>query len=108
MAEDSSWTRLWNYTAECARLLYWAFFKPYTLRRWLREIDPELADDSNPFKMRDKWPANPRLRRYAGQLWLTVAVFPLLCTLIVGLLYPLLAHDTFNWWRSGQAVLAGG
>ena len=89
----------------CARLLYWACFKPYTLNRWLQEIDPDLDDTTNPFRLRERFAANPRLRRYAGQCWWLAAVTPLLVTLLVGALYSLLAPEPFDWARSGLFLL---
>jgi len=34
-----------TYLLECLRLLYWAFFKPLTLRSYLRDIHPDLKPD---------------------------------------------------------------
>ncbi|MGL5060513.1 MAG: hypothetical protein ACRC62_11090, partial [Microcoleus sp.] len=89
----------WNYLAECLRLLYWIYFKPFTLAEWLREIHPDLKSNTNPFTMRSEFRGNPKLRRYAGQVWwLTVAV-PVVAVLIVGIIYSLVV-EPFNWSRS--------
>ena len=68
MAETSSKHGFRAYVAECARILYWAVFKPFTFARWLRDILPDLKLMDSPFKMRKEFPTNPRLRRYAGQV----------------------------------------
>jgi uncharacterized protein len=74
---------LWNYLAECIRLLYWAYFKPYSFASWLHEIHPELTPQDNPFRMRYEFANNPRLARYAWQVWLLTAVAPVPIMLLV-------------------------
>ena len=75
MAKMSQVSQFWAYISECVRLLYWIYFKPYTFANWLRDIHPELKPDNNPFAKRVEFRTNPRLRRYAGQVWwLTVIV----------------------------------
>jgi len=101
----SRWNDLRAYVAECVRILYWAYFKPYTFRRWLREIDPDLNLEENPFRFRDRFDENPRLRRYAGQVWWLAAVVPLLTTLFIGLAYTLLTTTSLDWTGSGYFFL---
>ncbi|MBF2064280.1 MAG: ATP-binding protein [Calothrix sp. C42_A2020_038] len=72
-----------TYVAECIRLLYWAYFKPYSFASWLREIHPELKPQDNPFRMRSEFANNPRLARYAWQVWLLTAVLPVPIMLLV-------------------------
>ena len=97
--------RLWQYIAECARLLYWAYFKPYTLDRWLKEIHPELDRASNPFTLRAEFPSNPRLYRYAMQFWWLSAMVPLLAVPPLGQIYSLAASEPFDWPRSTLFLL---
>ncbi|NJR16987.1 MAG: ATP-binding protein [Calothrix sp. CSU_2_0] len=66
-----------DYVNECVHLLFWAYFKPYTFSRWLREIHPELKPQDNPFKFRKYFPNNPQLQRYAWQVWILTAVAPI-------------------------------
>ncbi len=66
-----------NYLGECFRLLFWAYFKPYTFAKWLREIHPELKPHDNPFIFRRCFNTNPQLRRYAWQVLILTSVFPL-------------------------------
>jgi uncharacterized protein len=61
---------------ECLRLLYWVYFKPYTLQKWLQDIDPELELDTDPFSLRSELRQNPKLQRYANQTWLLTAIIP--------------------------------
>jgi hypothetical protein len=99
MAKISQVSRLWAYVAECVRLLYLTYFKPYTFARWLRDIHPELRPTDNPFAKRAEFLTNPRLLRYAEQvLWLTTVV-PLMVVLLVGL-YTVVSGKPFNWFRS--------
>ena len=94
----------WNYLAECARLLYWIYFKPFTLAEWLREIHPDLKSNTNPFTMRAEFRANPKLRRYAGQVWFLTVAVPPVPALLVGIIYSL-AVEPFNWSRSSLVLM---
>jgi AAA+ ATPase superfamily predicted ATPase len=95
----------WTYVAECVRLLYWSYFKPHTFASWLRDIHPELKPTDNPFTKRAEFRNNPRLHRYAGQIWWLTAVVPLLAVLVVGSLYTGSSSETFNWFRSSFLLL---
>lgn len=88
-----------DFLLESLHLLYWAFFKPFTLREHLRSIDPDLDVATNPFKFRDRFPTNPRLRRYAGQakIFLVFAQFPVL--LVASWLY-FIFIDSFDWFNA--------
>ena len=72
-----------DYVAECLQILYWAFFKPFSLNRKLREIHPELNAFSNPFEFRNDFAENPRLKRYSNQVWWLSAIAPFLIAAIV-------------------------
>jgi hypothetical protein len=83
--------------AECVRLLYWTYFKPYTFARWLRDIHPALKIDTNPFKMQAEFHTNPRLHRYARQvLWLS-AVVAMLAVLLVSPVYTVVNSIAVDW-----------
>ncbi|NMG19868.1 AAA family ATPase [Brasilonema bromeliae] len=113
MTRQRSASDLWTYIAECIRLLYWIYLKPYTFANWLRDIHPELKPGTNPFAKRAEFSTNPRLRRYAGQVWWLTAVIPLVAVLIAAPIYtfvtPLVAPingfedsvESFNWLASG-------
>ena len=94
-----------TYVTECLRLLYWIYFKPFTFERWLQDIHPELKADTNPFSMQGEFRNNPRLHRYAGQVWWLTAVTPVLAVLLVAPPYTLFSGDSFNWFRSVQVWL---
>ena len=94
-----------TYVTECLRLLYWIYFKPFTLERWLQKIHPELKPNTNPFSLKGEFRGNSRLRRYAGQVWWLTAVTPVLAVLLVAPTYTLFSGDSFNWFRSGQVLL---
>ncbi|MDJ0617992.1 MAG: ATP-binding protein [Calothrix sp. MO_192.B10] len=91
---------LGNYINECARLLYWIYFKPYTLKQWLQDIHPDLKPDDNPYLKLKQFPNNQPLRRYVGQVfWLTI-ITPQLAILMVGLIYTVISQTSFNWLPS--------
>ncbi len=92
-------SNLQNNINECARLLYWIYFKPYTLKRWLQDIHPDLKAKDNPYFKLKQFPNNKPLRRYAGQVfWLTV-ITPQLAILLLGLIYTTVTQASFkfNW-----------
>jgi hypothetical protein len=104
-----------TYLLECLRLLYWAFFKPFTLRSYLRDIHPDLKPDSDPFRLLRQNPDNARLRRYADQAWWFALAAPWVVAVIAGVLLPLLLPQAlpvqggipqFDWQDS--LLLLGG
>ncbi len=100
MNQENPTAKFKTYVGECVRLLYWIYFKPYTLEHWLRDIHPELTPRYNPFDKQAEFSTNPRLRRYAEQgLWLTTIV-PILATLIVAPIYTLASGENFDWLHS--------
>ncbi|MEH2049718.1 nSTAND1 domain-containing NTPase [Nostoc sp.] len=117
MSNMSPTSGFWNYVAECVRLLYWSYFKPFTFERWLRDLHPELKPGHNPFDKRAEFRTNPRLRRYAGQVWWLTVVVPVVAVLLVAPVYILVSGKSFNWfiscfflvgWFIGRVVDRGG
>jgi hypothetical protein len=94
-----------TYVAECSWLLYQIYFQPYTLRRRLQAIHPDLNSTTNPFGLRAEFANNPQLARYAEQSWWLTAVTPVVAILIVAPLYSLLAETPFNLLRSSLVLL---
>ena len=97
-------TGFWNYIAECTRLLYWTYFKPYTLKRLLSDIHLDLDPFDNPYQKLKQYPKNNRLRCYAGQVFLLIAITPQLAILLIGLIYSAIAQEPFNWLISESFV----
>ncbi len=95
------WHSFWQYVGECLRLLYWAFFKPFTFNHWLQqEVHPYLELNRNPFVYRREFAYNQPLQRYADQvLWLTL-VTPWFIMLMMGGVYTLSSDEAFLWSRS--------
>ena len=91
---------LWNYILECVRLLYWIYFKPYTLKRWLQNIHPDLKPDDNPYIKLKQFPHNKSLRRYADQVFFLTAITPQLAILLVGFVYTAITQEHFAWYTS--------
>ncbi|NEU80933.1 ATP-binding protein [Nostoc sp. UIC 10630] len=117
MSNKSPTSGFWNYVAECVRLMYWIYFKPFTFKRWLRDIHPELKPRDNPFDKQAEFRANPRLHRYAGQVWWLIAVVPMVAVLLVAPVYTLISGESFDWfiscfflvgWFIGRVVDRGG
>jgi len=59
MSQPNSLSEFWIYLSECARILYWAYFKPFTFQRWLSDIHPELKPTDNPFSKQQEFAQNP-------------------------------------------------
>ena len=104
---------LCDYIAECTRLLYWIFFKPYTLKQWLSNIHSDLEPDTNPYLKLRQFPKNKCLRRYAGQVFWLTTITPQLAVLLIGITYTVVAQETFAWniselfltgWIIGQII----
>ncbi|MBE9207999.1 AAA family ATPase [Nostoc sp. LEGE 06077] len=100
MSQTSPKSGFWNYVAECLRLLHWIYFKPFTFERWLRDIHPELKPRDDPFDKQAEFRSNPRLRRYAGQVWWLTALAPIFVVLLVAPVYTLVSGESFNWFKS--------
>ncbi|MDZ8090757.1 MAG: ATP-binding protein [Nostoc sp. DedQUE05] len=105
MSNRSLTSGFWNYVAECVRLIYWIYFKPFTFERWLRDIHPQLKPRDNPFNKRAEFHTNPRLRRYAGQVWWVTAVVQIVAVLLVARVYTLVSGDSFNWFQSSVFLM---
>ena len=100
MSNTSPTSGFWNYVAECVRLLYRIYFKPFTFEGRLRDIHPELKLTDNPFDKRAEFRTNPGLRRYAGQVWWLTVVVPMVAVLLVAPVYILVSGESFNWFQS--------
>lgn len=107
MSNKSPISGFWNYVAECVRLLYWSYFKPFTFKSWLREIHPELKPRDNPFGRHAEFSTNPRLRHYGGQVWWLTTIVPMVAVFLVAPVYTLVSSESFNWWFTSYFFLVG-
>ncbi len=90
-----------KYIHECLRLLYLIYFKPYTLRRRLKDIYWKLKIDTNPFDFRSKFTQVPQLYHYANQFWLLTIFSPFLAILVIAPIYSLFSIQPFRFISSG-------
>ena len=90
---------------ECLRLLYWIYFKPYTLRKWLQDIHPKLDLYTHPFSLISDFGHNPRLQSYTARVSEITMLFPILSFFIIAPVYSLLTDLPFDWLRSGISFL---
>ena len=96
---------LWQLIKECVQLLYWSYFKPFTLAQKLKEIDPDLPAKSNPCKFDPKFLKNPKIKQYADRIyWLTIAS-PIVGTLVAAPIYSSFSKNTFEFGKSGSFYL---
>jgi uncharacterized protein len=86
-----------EYIQECLRLLYWVYFKPYTLTKWLQDIHPELDRNTNPFSLRSEFERNTQLKSYAD-LFLFLTIIPrILATFVFVTIYYIFEFQSFKW-----------
>ena len=52
---------LLRFPRDLLRLLYWIYFKPFTLRRYARRLDARLDEDLRLWEARDRLDADPAL-----------------------------------------------
>ncbi|MCI5113251.1 MAG: AAA family ATPase [Candidatus Electrothrix sp. AX1] len=104
-----------QYIKECLQLLYWIYFKPYTLKRHVQAICPEITNpyDDNIYRRSAEAKANPQLQRYDDQGWWLTVLVPIVvvffCTpLVAGVLRLFLetAAFQFNWMSGGLSLSA--
>lgn len=100
MTQPLSKAKFWSCLTECVRILCWAYLKPYTFAKWLQDIHPQLKPTDNPFKMRNEFDSNPKLHRYAEQVWWITAVVPVLVLIVAALIYQLITKQNFYWLQS--------
>ena len=95
-----------QYVKECLQLLYWIYFKPYTLKQHVREICPEIINpyDHNIYRRSAEAKANPRLRRYDEQGWWLTALAPIAAVFLYAPLAGA-ASQPFNWLLSNIVLL---
>jgi AAA+ ATPase superfamily predicted ATPase len=108
MTKERPANGFWSYVAECLRLLYWAYFKPFTFKSWLRDIHPELKPTDNPFSKRGEFRTNPRLRRYAGQVWWLGFSISLLSVMLMELVLFLATGKPIDCLSTGLLILGYG
>jgi hypothetical protein len=108
MTKKSSVSGFWTYVAECVRLPYWIYFKPYTFASWLHDIHPELEPFDNPFTKRPEFSTNLRLRRYAGQVWWVSLTMILLSLTLMEPVIFLATGKPMDWLSTGLVLLVYG
>ncbi|NER26524.1 MAG: AAA family ATPase [Symploca sp. SIO1C4] len=102
MIKPTPTSKFWIDIAQCLRLFYWTYFKPFTLSRWLHQnIDPELEPSDNPFEKQVDFASKPQLYRYGLQTWLVNGTVPPLGVLLLAPLYSQATGAPFYWQLSG-------
>ncbi len=67
-----------QYVKECLQLLYWIYFKPYTLKQHVQAICPEITDpyQDNFLRRSVEIRKNSLLKRYDDQIWWLTVITP--------------------------------
>jgi hypothetical protein len=73
-----------RFPQDLLRLLYWTYFKPFTLRRYVKSLDDRLDEDLKLWEAKDKLAEKPALRELAKLEWtLALAAPPVLLALVI-------------------------
>ncbi len=83
-----------TFPRDLLRFLYWIFFKPFSLRTWINELDPSIGNAAALFTQRHERAALP-LRNLA---LFYIVLAPLLLALGTGLILSRLGMDV-NWLK---------
>jgi hypothetical protein len=86
-----------TFPKDILRLFYWIYFKPITLRRYVRKLAPQLDEKLELWQVRDKLSTVPPLRSIAWLWWALLAIAPLSVTITVGLAIEIIS--SFDWTR---------
>jgi len=92
---------------ECLRVLYWVFFKPLTLRRYVNSLEPDLPKNYSLWQARRKLCSNRKLQ---GLLWATLFDTLILPWILALLIVPVEARITgspIDWTRVAVGVAFG-
>ena len=87
-----------TFPKDLLRLLYWLYFKPLTLRRYVRELDPRLDDRLEVWRVGDSVASSSALADLVRLSWTLLAVGPLATVVLVAL--PLQVVTPFDWYQS--------
>lgn len=95
--------RTLTFPKDILRLLYWIYFKPLTLRRYVRQLDSRLDEKLELWQVQEETRAVPRLRDLVWLWWALLAIAPLSVTVMVGLAIEVIS--SFKWERGLFAVV---
>ena len=96
---------LLRFPRDLLRLLYWIYFKPFTLRRYARRLDTRLDQDLSLWEARDRLDADPALRDLERLVLGLLLVAPPGSAVLAGLAWTA-AGQTFDW--ATALTYAGG
>lgn len=88
------------------RLLYWVFFKPITLTRYIRQFDPDLRSESSLFTFWLRGKSHPELRDLVGLVFSNILLIPCPVAFLIagGLAW---AGFNINWYGVVGGVVVG-
>jgi len=95
-----------QFPQDLLRFLYWVFFKPITLDRYIHEIDPTLDIDPSLFTLWRQSQAHPEFRSLIALALPHILVTPWLIAFPVAGLFALLGFDV-NWTGVALGVAVG-
>jgi len=92
-----------TFPKDILRLLYWIYFKPFTLRRYVRHLDPRLDEKLELWQVQERTSSVPELRNLAWLWWALLAIAPMSVTIVVGLAIEVIS--SFHWERGLCAAI---
>ena len=106
MTEISQVQKFKQYVAECIQIVYFIYFKPYTLRIWLQDIHPKFKPNTSFLALRGNLSSNPCLNLFLNQIWWLIGIFPLLLFSFNTVPYIALTGDVDGWLHTVTFVLS--
>lgn len=94
-----------SYLVECSYILYYAYFKPYTFSRWLRDAQLIPSDNPSTPSMKDTSFTIPR-HRFESLIRLLSLIVPLLFLFLGAIVYFLMNRKMFNWLHISLFLLS--
>ena len=91
-----------QYVAECFQIVYWVYFKPYTLRTWLKDIHPQLTSYTSLWTLYIN--SSPRLNRFFDQICWINSLAPLLACFLIAFPCNVLTNHFDNWLYGGTLL----
>ena len=91
---------------ETLRLLYWVFFKPFTLQAYVNSLEPELPKDYSLWQARKSWRKNQPLKRLVWQAFLLITLLPLPVEFLVTCIFLIMDYEV-NWLGIARGVAMG-
>lgn len=87
------------------QLLYWFYFRPYSLYFYLLDIHPDLRNYTNPFALHTQDEKNKELLKYSKTSLILVLLIPIIFTTFTAIFYQAFSERAFHWLQSSSLYI---